>query len=357
MYVDDGDANPFQCDERTPSCQKCQDNDEVCEYAVKAALGSTTETRVTGRLGFPSSHLGGRTCPLTVPYDMSLALTAASLNELLQSAGELPGYLQSGNTSYVQILQHFETVTYATTGSPTVQEVVKNSNLRFAMSHPYLMHATLAFGAAHLKHLLPFAANPDQYRQKAIAEAYHWQRASHLFHEELNSPSGLGFHNMDPILTASMLLSRQSFLLDDSELEFPTSFVELPAEKTASAINWFTVQSGVKSLLIAFQPHISKSIWFPVFMESDDRRGTFFDERAGPDGLPQDFAELCEITKTSTIANNPYHAPLRLLAPLLQIEAGIPNFTKFITFMGRMGLQFHALLVEKEPRTLLILAY
>lgn len=88
-------------------------------------------------------------------------------------------------------------------------------------------------------------------------------------------------------------------------------------------------------------------------MESDDRRGTFFDERAGPDGLPQDFAELCEITETS-IANNSYHAPLRLLEPLLQSEASIANFTRLITFMGRMGLQFHALSVEKEPKALLI---
>lgn len=69
------------------------------------------------------------------------------------------------------------------------------------------------------------------------------------------------------------------------------------------------------------------------------------------------MAELYEITESSTIANNPYHAPLRLLAPLLQIEAGIPNFTKLITFMGRMGLQFHALLIEREARALLILAY
>jgi hypothetical protein len=134
-----------------------------------------------------------------------------------------------------------------------------------------------------------------------------------------------------------MLLSRQSFLLDDGELEFPKSFVDLPSEQMASAVNWFTVQSGVKSLLITFQPHISKSIWFPVFMESDDRRGTFFDERPGPEGLPPALAELCEVTETSTIANNPYHAALLLLAPLLQIEAGIPTFTKLITFWGEWG--------------------
>jgi hypothetical protein len=206
---------------------------------------------------------------------MSLALTAASLDALLQSAGDLPKHLRSGDASYVQILHHFETVTYATTGSPTVQDVVKFSSLKFAMTSPFLMHATLAFGAAHLKHLLPFSANPTQYHQNALAEAYHWQRASHLFREELNSPLGLGLHHMDTVLTTSMLLSRQSFLLDDSELEFPKSFVDVPSEQTPSAVNWFRVQSGVKSLLIAFQPHISKSIWFPVFMSRMTGGGPF----------------------------------------------------------------------------------
>ena len=238
-----------------------------------------------------------------------------------------------------------------------VHNVVKASNLKFAMTHPYLMHATLAFAAAHLKHLLPVSANPTEHRQNALAESYHWQRASHLFRKELNSPLGLGSHNMDPILTASMLLARQSFHLDDGELEFPKSFVNMPPEQTASALNWLTVQSGMKCLLIAFQSHITTSIWFPVFRDSDDNRGTFFDERAGPEGLPPALAELCEIEETSTIANNPYHAPLRLLAPQLRIEAGIPTFVKLITFMGRMGLQFNALLIEKDARALLLLSY
>jgi hypothetical protein len=88
---------------------------------------------------------------------MSLALTAASLDALLQSAGDLPNHLLSSVTSYVHVLQDFEKVTYATT--------VKAGNLEFAMTHPYLMHATLAFAAAYLKHLLPFSANPTKYRQ------------------------------------------------------------------------------------------------------------------------------------------------------------------------------------------------
>ena len=309
------------------------------------------------RFAPPKHEMDGVTSLSTCQYDMSLALTAASLDALLQSAGDLPNCLRSGVTSYVHILQHFETVTYATTGGPMVHDVVKASNLKFCMTYPYLMHATLAFAAAHLKHLLPFSANPTLHRQNALAESYHWQRASNLFRKELNSPLGLGDHNMDPILTASMLLGRQSFVLDEGEPDLLKSFVNVPPEDTASALNWLTVQSGLKSLLIAFRAHIPTSIWFPVLEDSDDSHGTFFDERPGAEDLPPDLAELCNITEWSTIANNPYHAPLRLLAPLLRIEAGVQTFVKLITFMGRMGVQFRGLLVEKDPPALLLLSY
>src|SRR5207248_622577 len=61
------------------------------------------------------------TCPL--------ALRAASLDSLLQSAGDLPDHLRSSVTSYVHILQHFE----ATTGV-IVHDVVKDNNLKLAMN-------------------------------------------------------------------------------------------------------------------------------------------------------------------------------------------------------------------------------
>jgi hypothetical protein len=174
-----------QCDEVKPRCQRCLDSDANCEYALKTP---PPDSRLVERLAFPKRTIDGRTFPSTAQYDMSLALTAASLDALLQPAGDLPNHLRSGGTSYVHILQHFETVTYATTGSPVVQEVAKAGNLKFAMMHPFLIHATLAFAAAHLKCPLPFSANPMEYRRNAIAKAYHWQRASHLFRKELNSP-------------------------------------------------------------------------------------------------------------------------------------------------------------------------
>src|SRR4051794_11848426 len=89
------------------------------------------------------------------------------------------------------------------------------------MTNPFFMHAMLAFAAAHLKHLLPFSANPTEYRQNALVEAYHLQGASHLFRKELNSPLGLGLQNMD-------LLSWSPCSWQDSPSFLATAIWSLP---------------------------------------------------------------------------------------------------------------------------------
>jgi hypothetical protein len=342
-----------QCDEGKPQCKKCRDHRITCDY-ITPTPGSHTPAIIekSARALFDPStgappHLN------STMYSMSLAFAANRLESLLQPSE--PPALFAHMTPFLQSLQHFETVTYTTVGSPIAQHVVKQSVLRIALQHPYLMHATLAVSATHLKHLLPTATHPVQHTANAIAESYHWQRALHLFQAELSSPGGLGKHNMDPILSTCMLLAILSFSLDD--FDPARSFVFAPPETTSAALNWLHIQSGLKGLLIELQSHIADSVWMPVFVDADDKRGSSLDERPGPDGLPPAFVALCDITPTSTIDNNPYHAPLRLLAPLLRIDAGIPTFGKLITFMGRIRPEFYDLLRTKEPRALLILGY
>ena len=290
---------------------------------------------------------------------MSLTFAATSLEALLHSSGAgIPSSNVISNiTPYIQTLCHFENLTYTTLGSSIVQAVIHTSNLKHATSYPYLMHATLALSATHLKHLLPASNNPKLHRQHALTEAYHWQRALHLFRMELDSPVGLDGHNMDPIISTSMLLSRVSFAAPPDSGSSQSFINTTSLTQTTTALNWLTVQSGVKPLLIAFRPHIPTSLWFPVFVDSDNGIGTFFDERPGSAGMPTLLAQLCDIDANSTISSNPYHAPLRLLAPLLRIEAGISTFGKLITFMGRISIEFQLLLRQKDARACLILAY
>jgi hypothetical protein len=75
------------------------------------------------------------------------------------------------------------------------------------------------------------------------------------------------------------------------------------------------------------------------------------------DGLPLAFVELCDLDSTSTNENNEYHYILRLLTPLLCLDPNSENFTKLIAFSGRTWPYFQPLILRKDPRGLLLVAY
>lgn len=63
------------------------------------------------------------------------------------------------------------------------------------------------------------------------------------------------------------------------------------------------------------------------------------------------------MTHRSTVQNNPYLAPLRLLSPLCQTKCTIENLTSYFIFSSRFPDEFEALLRGKDPRALLLLAF
>jgi hypothetical protein len=75
------------------------------------------------------------------------------------------------------------------------------------------------------------------------------------------------------------------------------------------------------------------------------------------DGLPVAFVDLCDLDSASTNENNEYHYILRLLTPLLCLEPNLENFTKLIAFSGRVWPHFQPLILRKDPRGLLLVAY
>ena len=216
---------------------------------------------------------------------MSRALAATSLETLLQpDPDSASAQLLKTNaiTPYLQTLEHFETVTFTTVGSPIAQYVVKSAVLKIAMEIPYLMHATLAVAATHLKHLLPEATHPKEHRQYAYTESYHWQRALSGFQAELRSPSGLGQHNMDSLLSTCMLFAILSFSFDDFDPRKSFVFNDSP-----SALNWLSIQKGLKGLLIELSESITKSVWMPVFIDTAGGGGVFLVRDVDKSSMPQ----------------------------------------------------------------------
>lgn len=207
------------------------------------------------------------------------------------------------------------------------------------------MHIILATGTTHLRRCLP---DNNFYR---LSETYHWQQCLVLYKKELQS--GIGLHNMDGLLSTCILLSALMFSNEDMDPKTSWVFSSDP-----QALNWLAIQSGLRGLLEATGVGLHcQSIWWPVFMESRDEKGSFDDHRPGAVDLHPGLAELCEIGPTTTEETNAYHWPLRMLTPMMALEPGDKSVPKTITFMGRLMPDFMELIRNREPPALLIISY
>jgi Fungal specific transcription factor domain len=320
------------------------------------------------------------------------------------------------STPHLQTLHHFTTIAHTTVGGPLAQQVALGIIPTIATKHAYLMHAVLGFSALHLKHLLPASTHPSQHAQHTLSSSHHCSHALTLYQATLSNPTNLTPANMDALLSTCLLLNSISMALDDpppsssssaipnpSTLAPPTtpnrpitrSFIFSP--DPALALNWLGIQAGTKTLMTAFHADLHSSAWMPVFATADDDHGTYLDQRPGRAGLPAALADLCHIAHDDddNANTNPYHAPLRLLAPLLllprlhQGEACFPSssslssspccntaaaapaatataaeenerddlFTKLITFPARMRPEFRGLLAQRDHRAVLLMGY
>jgi hypothetical protein len=206
------------------------------------------------------------------------------------------------------------------------------------------MHSILAVSAAHFRRLYPHQ------QTHRLAEIYHWQHAIVLFQRVISSP--IKIEEMDAVLSTCMLLTTPS--LSTERFDPSNSWI---FNSDPQALGWLQQQSGLKGLLAELKDQLRHSVWIHVFNDADDAFDTSSDERPGTVGLPPAFVELCGLDETSTVDNNPYHAPLRLLTPLISLDDDIRTFTKRISFMGRIQPPFFRLLLQKDPPALLILSY
>ncbi|KAK2803342.1 hypothetical protein FQN50_007001 [Emmonsiellopsis sp. PD_5] len=257
-----------------------------------------------------------------------------------------PGMTKSTHYKTVASLHHFISMAAeATTMSDAQRLVMTGDMIRLAFETPYLMHALLGASTTHFKHQLPHDSSYN------MSEAIHWQCAIRSYTREIVKP--IDEHNMDPLMSTCMMLSLLSF----TTYEYPPS-ESWVFSSDPNALNWLLVQSGLRFILGSLsREQMSKSIWVPMFLESDDEHQTFNNSSPGSEGLHPGLAELCEIEETTTGSTNPYHWPLRMLSPMLPLQPNKYSYSKLITFIGRLMPPYTDLLLKKDPRALLILSY
>lgn len=205
------------------------------------------------------------------------------------------------------------------------------------------MHAVLAITSLHLRYL--------ETANHAATEVYHTQRTSALLNSKLSKP--IAVEDADAIFATATLLNGIAF----ASVETTQPHKSWPLSSKPNNLQWLSLQQGIGLMTLATNPWRKGSAFESLFNENDDDQETFTDKRPGKAGLPQDFVDLCVITADSTADNNPYHAALRMLAPLFRIRRSMESLTQHLNFISSMRPEFISLLQQKDHRALLILSY
>ena len=214
------------------------------------------------------------------------------------------------------------------------------------------MHAIIATSITHLQRLVP------TYEPQTLPAGYHWRQAITLAHQDLNSARQHGKDDIDALISTFMLLSVHYFTMNDQGPEGSWIFSSVSDDKPRDLFfGWLFSCGGLTQVWVKFRAYPENSIWLPAVRDSDDHLGTFSDVTPGARGIPAPFVKLCELDETSTPENNPYHRPLRFLSALLRLDISSATFTKVVTFIRVIKERFRELLLEKDPRALLILVY
>ncbi|EEH23331.2 hypothetical protein PABG_05542 [Paracoccidioides brasiliensis Pb03] len=326
-----------KCDETKPKCRKCDTHGICCDYVVALA-----HPRRTGSLA--------QFCREATRVDISLSGMQLSMS-MVDLADRIervirPNMSRSTTHNTVRYFSHFKTMAaQACSLSNTHKLVMGGEMIQVAFQAPYLMHAIFGVALTHLRHLLPHDTS------YAIFAGIHWHRAIQLYRKEISQ--AIDEHNMDPLLSACMLLSTVIFAADECNPSDSWIFSSDPTK-----LSWLLGQSGLQYILEAVsEEQRRQSIWLKVFQEYDDADCSSRCNTPGLDGLHRGLAELCEINETTTGETSPYHWPLRLLSPMLSLRPDGGNFSKLIPFMGRLDPAYTSLLQKKDPRALLILSY
>jgi hypothetical protein len=209
------------------------------------------------------------------------------------------------------------------------------------------MHAIFSSAACHLRLLENNSTKPIK------AELFHLQQMLATYTQILDHP--ITGDDMDAVLATTSLLSAVYFA--SIEATQPLECWPLALDSTTSCLQWLTIQRGIKPVMNMTKPWRDGSVFRRFFPAANSDPTPYLHELPGREGLPPELADLCDITSESTVDNNPYHAALRLLAPLLKIKCSLENVTFYLQFTVQIRPEFFTLVKDRDSSALLLLCY
>ncbi|KAK9235144.1 hypothetical protein V1525DRAFT_348901 [Lipomyces kononenkoae] len=322
-----------KCDETRPQCKKCTSFGVSCNYDLQVA---DLQLSISGTASIKCLH--------ELP---------CSINQSLRGMTKSPGFLLPSSFAdndptfqldrqSLDLLHRYQVRTGNSIGPLEVAQH-QNEIMRLAYFHPYLMHSVQTITAIHDRYL---SASPARHTP---TEVYHFSRAAALLNRKLSTavqPS-----DRDAICATAALLGVIAF----SCVEASTPEEAWPLKTSAhSDLDWLRMLEGKNTIWKAADPmRLDSSVFRTLDHELSFPASTSF----GIEGIPSAFIQVYDLDHTSTAENNPYHAAVHTLAPLLHIECVQSTIPMFLSFVCCMRPAFRMLLEQKDSRALVLLAY
>ncbi|KAF8860545.1 hypothetical protein BDZ45DRAFT_308824 [Acephala macrosclerotiorum] len=334
-----------KCDETRPICKRCEAYGVACNYNQKSR---DLELSTKGSNGvFQISVINKNSTPPpneTVPKSI-----APSLKQGL--AASLESHASRGlPDSDFELLHKFQTRTVFTVTTPRSLPVYQSSILKYACSHPYLLHAVLTLTLMHDRHLSPTTFDTTL----SAREAHEWGQTIALYSKALSMP--IYPASRDALWGTAAFLGVMAIAHVDAR----TPKESWPyAPPSLMDLNWLRMSEGKKEIWKDGKEFLKESDFRILALEL---KGNYapsltFGSTEGLQALPPDFLAFFDLLEGSDLVQNPYHAPVYTLAQTWRISSTFKIIMNFIFYFTNMESRYKLLLAQKDPRALLLLAY
>ncbi|KAL3434037.1 hypothetical protein BDV09DRAFT_186227 [Aspergillus tetrazonus] len=342
-----------KCDERKPTCLRCENYGAACVYASSLATSSSSSSSSSRS----SSILHSATASTSRSTPPNNTLTSLSISDMVNRVRDTLGNDLAlaprtiGNRDEaldlaVDSFRFFLTCSVNSISTPQIYQVMKREVVHVAFDTPYLMYTLLGCGVLHMNRVSPGNESRE------LGEAYFWQRAVQLYSAALQHP--INQQNISGLISASILIGVTS--LAPLRFEIQDSWV---FTGRGSDLNWLAIQGGLACILKHAGQYVPGSIWGVSFSQSHEIESQLFryEITKGREGLHPDLADLCGITDETDEQTSLYWSPIKLLSPFMELEVNAQIASQCTTWMGRLEPPFVNLCRERDPRALVVFAY
>lgn len=256
--------------------------------------------------------------------------------------------------SRVSLLHHIHHNFRSINGLETTGGQV-TSVLGLGMSRPYLLDITLAVAAAHLRHMYQAAGDDtssDKIAAFRVAEHYQQSLAIRGFNQALAQP--LDQDGADSVIISSMMFNLLSFALDDDEDPSKSWVFSTSPDRLA----WFSLSLGLAPVLMNTKQFHDKSVLRTIFAASDDEQQTYHGDDPKPlSKVPAHWLQLCGLNHGSTNCDHVFYEPIRILTELCPIPVSNDSFFLYMSFFGKLGIEFRTLLEGDDECAMWLLGF